>query len=140
MADILYDKLMEDRYLWEEKLAERHKDLKKLAVDTKVSKGQLLKLFGDSWLLYICPSLHMDSVVAAHKTTGQGGIQKTLAMLQQHCFWEGMHMDVVETLAFCHDCNIKHLKVTVTDPGLTSQTYRYLALDSCYWYLPVTKL
>ncbi|KAJ9090148.1 hypothetical protein DSO57_1005319 [Entomophthora muscae] len=70
MTDILYYKLMEDPYLWGEELVEIQRALKKLAIDIKVSKGQLLKLCGDSWLPYICPSLHMDSVVC--RVLGRG--------------------------------------------------------------------
>ncbi|KAJ9059100.1 hypothetical protein DSO57_1005900 [Entomophthora muscae] len=29
-----------------------------------------------------------DSVVASHKATGHGGIQKTLAQLQKHLYWK----------------------------------------------------
>ncbi|KAJ9066515.1 hypothetical protein DSO57_1008709 [Entomophthora muscae] len=54
MADIIYEKLMEDPSLWGEELVEIQRALNKLAVNTKVSKGQLLKLCGDSWLHYIC--------------------------------------------------------------------------------------
>ncbi|KAJ9071806.1 hypothetical protein DSO57_1033426 [Entomophthora muscae] len=62
MTDILYDKLIKDPFLWGEEPEEMQKALKKLAVDTKVSKGQLLKICRNSRLLYIHPSLSMDSV------------------------------------------------------------------------------
>ena len=51
---------------------EIQKALMKLAVDTKVVKGQLLKLCNDTWLPYIRPSLRVDSVVAANKTIEKG--------------------------------------------------------------------
>ncbi|KAJ9049615.1 hypothetical protein DSO57_1022504 [Entomophthora muscae] len=63
----------------------------------------------------------------------------------QECNPKAFNQVVIES--YNHNVLSSHQKVTdmftkmaVTDPGLTSQTYRYLALDSCYRYLPVTKL
>ncbi|KAJ9077241.1 hypothetical protein DSO57_1018625 [Entomophthora muscae] len=86
IADELYDKLLFDQSLWEEESTEIQSVLKKLSVDTKVKNGQLFKLYKDNWLPYVCLSLRIDSVVASHKATGHGGIQKTLDQLQKHCY------------------------------------------------------
>ncbi|KAJ9077200.1 hypothetical protein DSO57_1018896 [Entomophthora muscae] len=86
IADELYDKLLVDQSLWEEEPTEIQSVLKKLSVDTKVKDGQLFKLYKDNWLPYECLSLRTDSVVSSHKATGHGGIQKTLAQLQKHCY------------------------------------------------------
>ena len=112
VADELYDKLLMDPSLWGEEPTEIQSVLKKLSVDTKVKNGQLLKLYKGNWLPYIRPSLRTDSVVAAHKAIGHGGVQKTLAQLQQHCYWEGMTSDVAEVLAACHDCNVEKPKIS----------------------------
>ncbi|KAJ9082325.1 hypothetical protein DSO57_1005467 [Entomophthora muscae] len=86
--DELYDKLLVDQSLWEEEPTEIQSVLKKLSVDTKVKDGQLFKLYKDNWLPYVYLSLRTESVVASHKATGHGGIQKTLAQLQKHCYWK----------------------------------------------------
>ncbi|KAJ9053208.1 hypothetical protein DSO57_1026513 [Entomophthora muscae] len=88
IADELYDKLLVDQSLWEEEPTEIQSVFKKLSVDTKVKDGQLFKLYKDNWLSYVCLSLRTYSVVASHKATGHGGIQKTLAQLQKHCYWK----------------------------------------------------
>ncbi|KAJ9084171.1 hypothetical protein DSO57_1027209 [Entomophthora muscae] len=88
ITDELYDKLLVDQSLWEEEPTEIQSVLKKLSVDTKVKDGQLFKLYKDNWLPYVCLSLRTDSVVASQKATGHGGIQKTLAQLQKHCYWK----------------------------------------------------
>ena len=135
----MYDKLLEDPSSWEGEPMEIQKALKKLAVDTKVVKGQLLKLCNDIWLPYIRPSLRVDSVVAAHKTIGHGGIQKTLALLQQHCYWEGMHSDVAETLAACHDCNIERPKVARFQHRLVRPGFAFHTVPSM-WLVPSPQL
>ncbi|KAJ9064153.1 hypothetical protein DSO57_1033368 [Entomophthora muscae] len=86
IADELYDKLLVDQSLWEEEPTEIQSVLKKLSVDTKLKDGQLFKLYKDKGLPYVCLSLRTDSVVASHKATGHGVIQKTLAQLQKHCY------------------------------------------------------
>ncbi|KAJ9082575.1 hypothetical protein DSO57_1003346 [Entomophthora muscae] len=88
ITDELYDKLLVDQSLWEEEPTEIQSVLKKLSVDTKVRDSQLFKLYKDNWLPYVCLSLRTDSVVASHKATGHGGIQKALAQLQKHCYWK----------------------------------------------------
>ncbi|KAJ9051287.1 hypothetical protein DSO57_1005874 [Entomophthora muscae] len=88
IADELYEKLLVDQALWEEEPTEIQSVFKKLSVDTKVKDGQLFKLYKDNWLPYECLSLRTDSVVASKKDTGHGGIQKTLAQLQKHCYWK----------------------------------------------------
>ncbi|KAJ9080843.1 hypothetical protein DSO57_1020689 [Entomophthora muscae] len=74
IADELYDKILVDQSLWEEEPTEIQSALKKLSVDTKVKDDQLLKLYKDNWLPYVCLSLRKDSVVASNKATGHGGI------------------------------------------------------------------
>ncbi|KAJ9077222.1 hypothetical protein DSO57_1018764 [Entomophthora muscae] len=88
IADELYEKLLFDQFLWEEEPTEIQSVLKKLSVDIKVKDGQLFKLYKDKWLPYVFLSLRTDSVVASHKSTGHGRIQKTLAQLQKHCYWK----------------------------------------------------
>ncbi|KAJ9083530.1 hypothetical protein DSO57_1033872 [Entomophthora muscae] len=88
IADELYDKLLVNQSLWEEEPTEIQSVLKNLSVDTKIKDGQLFKLYKYNWLPYVCLSLRTDSVVASHKATGHGGIQKTLAQLQKHCYWK----------------------------------------------------
>lgn len=111
-ADELYDKLLLDSSLWGEEPSEVLSALKRFSKDTKVMKGQLFKLIDNKWLPYIRPSLRTDAIVSAHKAIGHGGIQKTINMLQQHCYWEGLHSDVVETLLACHDCNLEKPRVS----------------------------
>ncbi|KAJ9073581.1 hypothetical protein DSO57_1014766 [Entomophthora muscae] len=97
IADELYEKLLVDQSLWEEEPTEIQSVLRKLSVDTKVKDGQLFKLYKDNWLPYVCLSLRTDSVVASHKAKGHGGIQKTLAQLQKHCYWKPcLHSEVQE--------------------------------------------
>ncbi|KAJ9074989.1 hypothetical protein DSO57_1000930 [Entomophthora muscae] len=88
IANEPYDKLLVDQSLWEEEPTEIQSVFKKLSVDTKVKDGQLFKLYKDNWLPYVCLSLRTDSVVASHKATGHGGIQKTLAQLYKHFYWK----------------------------------------------------
>ncbi|KAJ9048554.1 hypothetical protein DSO57_1033918 [Entomophthora muscae] len=88
ISDDLYDKLLVDQSLWEEEPTEIQSVLKKLSVVTKVKDGQLFKLYKNNWLPYECLSLITDSLVATQKATGHGGIQKTLAQLQKHCYWK----------------------------------------------------
>lgn len=60
-------------------------------------------------------------------------------MLQQQCYWEGLHSDVVETLQSCHDCNMERPRVTryqhrLVRPGFAFHT---IAID-VVGPLPVT--
>ncbi|KAJ9089444.1 hypothetical protein DSO57_1013009 [Entomophthora muscae] len=43
-----------------------------------------------------------DSAVDSHKATGHGGIQKTLAQLQQHCYWKPCLSSEVQEKCIIH--------------------------------------
>ncbi|KAL0151937.1 hypothetical protein M9458_052744 [Cirrhinus mrigala] len=111
--------LKEFRRFWDKKKRPVHQEIKSLSKSAKCllkqwrfireHNGLLYRVVDHSsekscWQLLLPVCLKEQVLQSVHDNMGHQGIEQTVGLLKQRCFWSGMHDDVEEWVKKCQRC------------------------------------